>query len=149
MQRAPGGKYIMESTLLVLIFLFVISIIDFKWKAIPSVIMTGFLFIIAAVNTTNFFYFGLLTIFGILLYEFKFIGGVADIKALSIVGFTIASHLETFIFILLVTFFGLLYKILAKYILREREETAFLIVFFFSYLCLKLIMNIMWGGNWI
>ena len=140
---------IISIEMLVLLFLFIISLADLKWKAIPSIVMTGMLFVVAVVNTSNFFYFGLLTIFGLLMYEFDFISGIADLKAFAIIGFVISSHYEVFIFMMLFVVFGFFYKVLSKYMLKEKYEIAFLPVFFFSYMGLKIVMSIVFGGIWV
>lgn len=127
----------MQIELMVLaIFLLIFSIIDLKFKQIPSVFLTGVLFIILALNPGNI-YFGLLSvIFALFLYEFDFIGGIADIKVMAMIGLVISSITSLAIFLLIMMIYGIAWKILIKWRMRYAKEIAFIPVLFFAYITL-------------
>ena len=131
---------IMNLELFTLIFLFIISLIDVRFKQIPSVIMTAGIFTFAMLNIANFPFALLLTILGVLLLEARFMDGIADLKCTSILGFMVSSFSQFFIIAVVLMVWGVVYQVIAKYIIRERIETAFLPVFFLSYLTYLLIV---------
>jgi dolichyl-phosphate-mannose--protein O-mannosyl transferase len=116
--------------------LLLFSIIDLKFRQIPSVYLTGSLFLIIALFQNNI-YTGLLAfVFAYLLYELDFIGGVADIKIIVLIGFMISSFFNLAIFMILVVLYGGIWKALIKFIYKKEQEFAFLPVLFFTYLAL-------------
>jgi len=132
-------------TLIVFVFLLIISLIDLRTKKVPAFLTTSIIFAIAMVNMVNLNFgilhlsFGLLAfIFAYLLYELKFIGGIADIKVIVIIGMMIAEFSTFFIFITITMIFGLLYKIVWRYILKKSEgsEIPFIIALLGVYVVL-------------
>ena len=134
--------------IVILIILAIVSLIDFKFKKIPAFFLTG---IILTVALTHFYDFnvGLISLsMGILafvyaraLYEIEFIGGLADVKVMAIIGLMINSIQMFFTFMLLVVLFGMAYKLTFRYILKRKdnEEIPFILCLFFVYLTLFLI----------
>ena len=132
-------------TMSIFAFLFIISLIDLKTKKVPAFLTTAIIFIVATVNMINLNFgilhlsFGVLAfIFAYLLYELDFIGGVADIKVIVIIGMMIANLSTFFIFITIVMIFGLVYKIIWRYILKKPEgsEIPFIISLWVVYVVL-------------
>jgi len=105
----------------------IVAIIDWKFLSIPSIFLTGILFVTA---TANFYFYGINVIgFGVLsliisllLYESDFIGGVADIKVITIIGLMIPSIQYFMIFLVLLLFFGIFYKSIFLFILKRSPE---------------------------
>ena len=124
---------------IVLGFLLIVSLIDWKLKVLPSIMLTGMLFVVAVLNPANL-WFGIMTfIVAYLLYEADYFSGVADIKVMTIVGFMVASTNFLFGLILLTVWFGLVWKVLIKWRTKNQEDVAFLPVFFFVYVALMLL----------
>jgi hypothetical protein len=119
--------------IILLVFLIIFSIIDIKTKSIPSVFLTGILFVILAVNFDHF-YFGLMSVvFALFLYELGFIGGIADIKVMAMVGLMVGSMVNFNIFILVVVFYGIAWKLLFKWRFKGVHECPFIPVFLFTF----------------
>ena len=137
--------------LILLIILGVLAIIDWKFKAIPSTFLTGIMFATAMIHFHNF-EVGLISLsFGILalmyawtLYEANFIGGIADVKVLIIIGLMISSVQMFFIFMLLVLLFGIAYKLIFRYVLKkdDLEEVPFIPCIYSIYIALFLIRGL-------
>lgn len=127
------------------ILILIVSIIDFFIKKVPSALLTGMLFLVAIVNMTEVTFgmihlsFGIIAfIFAWMVYEAKFIGGVADLKIIALLGMMVNSIPTFFIMIGLVMLLGFLYKLFCRFILKkeDKEEVAFLPVLFVVYLIL-------------
>lgn len=114
-------------------FLLLFSIIDFKFKAIPSIFLTGILFALAVLNADNFYYGILAGLFALLIFEFDFISGIADLKVIIMIGLMFTNFWNLAIFMGLVVVYGTIWKLLIKYILKEKKEIAFIPVLFFTY----------------
>jgi len=110
-------------TIVVAILLLIVAVLDYKTKSVPSVFLTGIILLVATVNLSEVTFgmihltFGAIAfIYAYLLYEFDFIGGVADIKVITIIGMMIANVPFLLYLIALVVVLGSLYKfiLLAK-----------------------------------
>ena len=132
-------------TMIVFALLFLISLIDLKTKKVPAFLTTALIFAIAMVNMADIQFglihlgFGALAfIFGYLLYEMDFIGGVADIKVIVIIGMMISSIPYFFQFMMMIMIFGIAYKIVWRYALKKPEgsEVPFIISLWAVYLIL-------------
>jgi len=132
-------------TIIVFLFLFIISLIDLKTKKVPAFLTTALIFAIAMVNMADIQFglihlgFGALAfIFGYLLYEMDFIGGVADIKVIVIIGMMLVSLDHFFMLIAMIMIFGLAYKVIWRYALKKPEgsEVPFIISLWAVYLIL-------------
>jgi len=134
---------------ILIIILGIVAIIDWKFKQIPSMFLTGILFvtfIIQAFSPTllNTFYLtsGIAYfIFAWMLYEADFIGGIADIKFLVIIGLMISNFPMILIGILLIMLFGIAYKLVFRFILKrkETEEIPFIPALYSVFVTLYLI----------
>lgn len=126
-----------EYILLALLVIF--SVIDWQYRAIPSIFLTGVLFVILALNPSHLF-FGILSLaFALLLYEFDYIGGIADIKVIIIIGLMLGTMQSLGFYMILVVIFGFVWKLLIKWRYRRARQTAFIPVFLFVYLALLLL----------
>jgi len=125
--------------IVILIFLLIVSIIDFKLKCVPSIFLTGFLFVVVILNPTTV-WFGILgLIISLLMFEGKIFEGVADIKVMTMLSVMMASVNQLFMLIVLVLFYGIVWKAMWRYkfwIKKKKipREFPFLPVFLFVYL---------------
>lgn len=122
--------------------LMILSIIDIRVKAIPSIFLTAILFTVVFFNPNNL-YFGILTfILAYLLYEADFFSGVADIKTMTILGFMIDKPIWLFALILLTVIFGFIWKVAVKWRSPKEKDFAFIPVFLIIYVTLILLGGI-------
>lgn len=133
---------------ILLFLLLVIAIIDWKFKSVPSIFLTGLLFVVAMVNFVDFnwgvFHLSMgamAFIFAWLLYEGQFISGIADVKVLSIIGLMINSIPMFFVFVLVTLLMGMSYKLIFRFILKKDqfEEIPFIPALVCVYIVLFLI----------
>lgn len=136
-------------TWVTLAFILVVSVIDWQIKRIPSIFLTGMLFVVAFI-TINYSPIALsLGILGflmaLLLYEADFFGGVGDIKVFTMICFLLSSYYYLLAFIVLTLFFGIVWKSIIKLRLKKdkKEDIAFIPVFFFVYLTLILLKGLL------
>ena len=120
-------------------FLIIASIIDLKLRVLPSIFLTGMLFVVAILNPSGLWFGAMSFIIAYLLYEADFFSGWADIKIMTIIGFMIATTNGLFGLILLTVFFGFVWKVLIKWKFRKDQEVAFIPVFLFVYIALWLL----------
>ena len=134
----------MISILLIIVglFLLIASIIDWKIRVIPSILLTGMLLVVAFLNQGHLFFGVLGFIIAYLLYEAEFFSGVADIKIMVMLSFLIGSANWMLIFILLTVAFGLLWKILIKWRIKHDKNCAFIPIFLFIFITLILLGGI-------
>jgi len=132
-------------TLVVFALLFMISLIDLKTRRVPAFLTTALIFTIAMVGMVNIsqgmirLSFGVLAfIFAYMLYELDFIGGIADIKVIVIIGMMIISINHFFVMIAMIMVFGFIYKIVWRYVLKKPEgsEVPFIIALWGVYVVL-------------
>jgi hypothetical protein len=138
----------MDLAIVVLILLGIITVIDWKFKAIPSAFLTGLIFMTAMIHFYQFelglisLAFGSLAfIYGWLLYEADFIGGLADVKVLTVIGLMIHSVPMFFVFVLATLLFGMTYKLTFRYLLKKNkyEEVPFIPPLYACYIALWII----------
>lgn len=135
-------------TWVTLAFILVVSVIDWKIKKIPSIFLTGMLFVVAFISmiySPIALQLGILGfIMAYLIYEGKYFGGVADIKVFTMICFLISSYNYFLAFIVLTLFFGIVWKSIIKLRLKKdkKEDIAFLPVFFFVFLTLILLRGL-------
>jgi len=125
----------------VLLFLILLSYLDFKHKEFPAVLTSGALFLVAITKYHNI-EFGLLAfILAWFLMEFDFFQGVADLKVITMMGFFISSIGLFLIFAMLVVIFGTTYKILMVKVvkMKETDEIAFVPILFVVYITLNIV----------
>jgi len=118
------------------LFLFILTIVDFKYKKIPSIVTTSYLLGLAILFPEQIIYSIIMALFGLFLYEAGDggIGGIADIKALALLGFFVPSTKYILLMIGFVMIIGLIYKIFSKYVLKYKYETPYMIVFLLTFL---------------
>lgn len=133
--------FILSNALLIIVamILLVASIIDWKFKVLPSVFLTSMLFAVAFLNPANLWFGIMAFIVAYLLYELDFFSGWADIKIMTMLGFMISTTNYLFALILLTVFFGFVWKVIIKWRLKNEKEIAFIPVFLFVYIALYLL----------
>ena len=125
----------MISTLAIVmgIFFLVAVIIDLKTKKVPSILFTSLIFI--ALFVAGFskgfemgymhILFGLIAgTFGVILWELYFIGGLADIKALILMGLICTDFANFIVMIFLIVTLGTLYQALFKYYKYKKRKSG-------------------------
>jgi hypothetical protein len=108
-------------------------------RAIPSIFLTAIIFAIAILNQTNFWFGAMSFIIAYLLYEADFFSGIADIKIMVMIGFLISSINYLLFFIGLTVVFGVIWKAIIKWRMKNEKETAFIPTFLFVYIALALL----------
>jgi len=124
---------------IVLGFLMIISLIDWKFRVLPSVMLTAFLFVVAFLNPANLWFGAMGFIVAWMLYELDYFSGVADIKVMTMIAFMLSTTSIFLGYILLVAFFGFVWKVLIKWRMKKETEVAFLPVFMFIYITLMML----------
>ena len=133
----------MEALLLIVgFFLLVVSIIDWKIKQVPSIFLTGMLFVVASLNPANLWFGVLGFIMSYLMLESGFFSGVADLKVMTMLSFLISTSTSLFLFIILTLVFGIVWKVLIKWKFKRIKTCAFLPVFCFVYIALYILGGI-------
>ena len=133
--------------LFIVFALFLVALIDLKYKAIPSVFMTSLLFMVAIANISNIGSAVLLLIFGLLIQDIYHdrILGMADFKAFAIIGFLLYSTLELIIFIVIFLIFQIAWAFVTRKLLKSQDrEVPFLIVFFLAYMTFYIVKTFSW-----
>jgi len=121
---------------IVLGFLLIVSLIDWKLKVLPSIMLTGMLFVVASLNPANL-WFGIMGfIVAYMLYEADYFRGVVDIKVMTMIAFMISTTNYLFGLMLMTVFFGVVWKVLIKWRLPKEKDIAFIPVFLFIYISL-------------
>lgn len=119
-------------------FLLIVSVIDWKVKKIPSILLTGMLFVVAfvTINTNkDAFSLGLLGfLMAYLFYEADFFGGVADVKIMVMISMMLMNGFYLLGFFVLIGIFGITWKAIYKIRMKEEKECPFLPVFLFIYI---------------
>jgi prepilin signal peptidase PulO-like enzyme (type II secretory pathway) len=126
----------------VAVFLLITGIIDWKIRKIPSIFLTGMLFVVAFISISlnpNALSLGVLGfIMAYLLYEADFFGGVADVKVMTIISFMCLNTYWLLASFVLIGLFGITWKAILK-IRTGEKECAFLPIFFFVYVTLYML----------
>ena len=122
----------------VLIYMIILTIIDFKKKELPAILSTGLIVGLMLIRPYHIWYGLILAVFGLFMYEAGDggIGGTADIKALAIIGLMLNSTYGVLFAIGITLVISSAYKLIAKYILKQKKEIPYLIVFTLTYLVL-------------
>lgn len=129
--------------IVVFIFLLVMAIFDIKHKKVISVIPTSIIFILAILRY-NYIGFGILAgIFGIILYEVGVFKGIADLKAVIILGLMIPSLPYFFVLMCLIPLHLFLYQLflLKVFKFKKNQEIPLLPAFLNVYITLILIIT--------
>lgn len=126
-------------SLIILAVLGFVALLDIKYKEIPSIFLTGILFMILFFNFKNLQFGVLAFVLAYLLYEGDFITGVADIKMITLVGLMISSFYIFGLFTLLLMVLGMAVKFYAKWRYKKEFEFAFIPIIFINYVILLII----------
>ena len=138
--------------IVLLILLGLVALIDLRFMKVPSFFLTAIIFITAIVHFADFevgmisLSFGVLAfIFAWALYELNYIGGIADVKVMVIIGLMITSIQMFFVFMLLVVLFGMVYQLVFYFVLKKKEgeEIPFLLPLYAVYIVLLIIGGVM------
>jgi len=121
------------------VFLLIASIIDWKLKALPSIMLTAMLFAVAILHPANLWFGAMAFLMAWMLYEADFFSGVADIKIMTMIGFMLSTTNYLFGLILMTVCFGFIWKVMIKYRLRKEKDVAFIPVFLFIYIALYML----------
>lgn len=125
------------------IALIVFAYMDIKSKQLPSFLTTSLILVSAIVNYKDLSYGILAFIFGYLLMEFSddpylnFMGGIADLKVIVILGLMITSMIQFLVLCLLIVVIGTIYKFVAIKLFKPKE-LAFIPSFLIVFLLMKL-----------
>jgi hypothetical protein len=114
---------------IILLILLIASGLDLKKRSIPSFFLTAMIFVVALVSfhLTSIYVFGygiMAFIFGWLLYDLNFFGGIADVKAVTLIGFLIPNIKFLFIFIVITLIYCFAFQLLWKFALKKDELDA-------------------------
>jgi len=132
-------------TIIAGIFLLAMMLFDLKGKKIPAILgTTGILACVLLVLWKNpiSMLFGIAGfIFAYLLYEFGTFQGIADIKAITLIGLTIASLREFMLFMLLVGILGVIYHFIFSKVfkIKLQEDIPLIPMFFLIWMILMLV----------
>lgn len=130
----------------VAVFLLIISIIDFKFRAVPSIFLTGMLFVVAFISISlnpmslNLGILGFIMAY--LLYEAGFFSGIADVKVMVIISLMLLNTYWLLGFFVLVGIFGITWKGIVKIRFNKEAEFAFIPTFLFTYIAMILLGGI-------
>lgn len=122
-----------------LIALFILTLMDFKYKKFPSILTTSLIFILAIVNMQNI-HFGVLGfIFAWMMMDGftedgEFFSGVGDMKVVIMLSLMVSNLLQFFLLIGLIMICGVAYKIIAKFTFKQKGEVAFVPALLFAYI---------------
>lgn len=124
--------------------LLIMSILDFKYKAIPSIFPTILILALLILRPQSY-YLGLLClVFAVLLYEFGYFKGRADFKVMAIIGLMMGHLLHFYAFMVITTIYGLCYQLALSLFLKvqKKEEISFIPVFFCVYITLMILIEV-------
>lgn len=127
---------------IIAVFMLIFSVIDLKYKKIPSVFLTGFLFFILALNPEHLFFGVLAFVFAYMMYEFDFISGIADIKLITALALVISGYFWFFLYIILILLFGVVWKFIIQKRIKKAKEIAFIPVLLFAFITLWILGGI-------
>jgi len=123
-------------TLLVLIL---ITIMDIRKREFPAILTTSLLFVVAIINISNIEFGVLAFILGWLLLDIDFIGGVGDLKVITVMGLFVSSMGMFLLFTMLILIFGTVYKLLMIKIMKQKDETAFIPALLTVFITLQIV----------
>jgi prepilin signal peptidase PulO-like enzyme (type II secretory pathway) len=125
------------------LILFILALIDLKYKAIPSVFLTLILFVMLVIRFENLKYGLLAGVFAYLVYELttynKTQFGVADIKVMIMIGLLIGNLFNFLIFLGCFGVGQLVYVFInLKYSKNNNTELPFIPMFFALYITMAI-----------
>jgi hypothetical protein len=128
------------------LFLLGVAMIDYKYKAIPSIVLTAMLFVLAFLRFENLQWVIIMGVFGLLVWEFahenEVAFGMADIKVMIMIGFFIGSLTSITIFLLCFGFGQVIYlTVMRRW--TKYQEVPFIPLFF------AIWIGGLLGGLWV
>ena len=124
------------------VFLLICSVIDWKLRVLPSILLTAMLFTVAFLYPQNL-WFGIMgLIMAYLLYEADFFSGIADVKVMTMLAFMVSTTNWFFALVIFTVTYGLFWKVLIKFKIPQEKDIAFIPVLLFVYITLILIGGI-------
>jgi len=124
------------------VFLLICSVIDWKLRVLPSILLTAMLFTVAFLYPQNL-WFGIMgLIMAYLLYEADFFSGIADVKVMTMLAFMVSTTNWFFGLVVFTVTYGLFWKVLIKFKIPQEKDIAFIPVLLFVYITLILIGGI-------
>jgi len=129
---------------LVLGVLILASYLDFKYKAVPSVLLSGLVFVVILMRPYNLLFGIILFIFGIMIKDLidDVAGldfGVADIKILVIIGLMFTSSHIMFTFVITFAIIQFIYVYFWRMFISKEDLLPFIPVLLLVYVVLMLI----------
>ena len=127
-----------------LLFLAIISVIDWKVQKIPAIFTTGIIFMLAFVNVHSINFGIIAFLFAWILYEGDFIGGIADVKLITAIGLMINNIYFLGVAFIIIMVFGIVYKVAWRFVLRNKKVPEDIVVPFvpcilFSYVAIYVV----------
>jgi hypothetical protein len=107
---------------------------DLKKKAVPSILGTGIILILAVVNYQNIAFGLIMLVYGWLMYEAGMFKGMADIKMFAAIGLLVSAPLGVIALIIVITVYGAIYNALIRGVLKVEEDYAGTLPIFLSFL---------------
>ena len=126
------------------IFLFVMMFTELNKKKIPAVVgTTGILACVLLLWTNpSLISFGIAGfLFAYLLYEFGALKGRAEIKAMILIGLTIVSIGEFFVFMIIIAMLGVIYPLIftKAFKIKHQEDIPLILMFFLTWAILLFV----------
>ena len=128
----------------VLAVLILASYLDLKYKAVPSLILTGLIFIVLLLRPENLIFGVAGLVLGIFMKDLissytGFDFGMADIKILIIFGLLISTLQGFFLLIGVFAIFQFVYTLLWRWKINKDGEMAFVPCLLAIYICLMIL----------
>lgn len=130
--------------LIVLGMLIFASYLDLKYKAVPSVILTGLIFVVLILRPDHLFFGIASLVFGFVIKDLisnvagmEF--GIADVKILAVIGLLIGSLQNLFLMIILFVVFQFVYTAVWRWKVNKDQEMPFIPCLLAVYIALMLI----------
>jgi len=125
---------------IVLGFLLIISIIDWKFKKVPSIFLTCCLFLVVFMRPQNLIYGVLAILLMLLVYDLdKSRTGIADFKVMAIIGLMISSNMGFFNLAIVFSLFQVFYIFLMRKAIKYQGEIPFIPCLLAVYVALLLV----------
>lgn len=124
----------------VFVLLIIMTYLDVKHKKVPSILSTSIILSLLIFRYEYLVYGVMAFVFGWFLYESNYFRGVADLKALTIIGLMLHNRFEFGLLMGILVIVGFLYQLCFFYFKkRDKKEIPFLPVFLITYLILMSI----------
>ncbi len=123
------------------------SYLDLKYKAVPSVFLSGLIFVVLLMRPQNLLFGVILFVFGIMIKDLidDVAGldfGVADLKILVVIGLMFASSHVMFLFVVIFGIMQFVYTTLWRYKISKDDHIPFIPCLLAVYVTLLLVGGI-------